>query len=345
MDDGQKNLMKKFIIILIAFFLSSIIYHLSSGVLYGQQVSLSISPPILTTYMKPGKSILIAYMIVNMGDPAILSTKVLPFEPSGNTGNIRIKDQFEGPIRFSLDNSNLQLGMPFFMKTQDSQQILLRIRVPDGAPEGDYYYTLLAETEPPPTLEGINSTKAKATIGSNIIITVTNTGLINVNTKVTLFDILGRFTINLFGKQYKIIDSNDPVPVILIVDNKGKNVVVADGEINLRGNFGEQAKYNLISLNILSQSQRLLLTNNPKAPNCNNTQNPPSYCRQPLSLYIPGFFVGLYKLSTTITFGENSPTIFASTSFIALPIKIGVGIFIVICIAIIIVNRFREREE
>lgn len=310
-----------------------------------QQVSLSISPPIISSYMKPGKSMLIAYTIENLGDPAILNTKVLPFEPLGNTGNIRIKDEFEGPVRFSLDNSFFQLGAPFFMKTRDSQQLLLRIRVPEGAPEGDYYYTLLAETEPPPTFEGVSSSRAKATIGSNIIITVTNTGLISVNTKVTIFDILGRFSVKLFGKQYKIIDSNDPVPVILTVDNKGKNVVVADGEINLRGNFGERAKFNLIPQNILSQSQRLLIANSPKAPNCENLSNTPVYCRQPISLFISGFFIGLYKLSTTLTFGENSPTIFASTTFIAIPIKIIFGIFIAICITIIIINRFREKED
>lgn len=336
----MKNFIKYFIILLSC--VTCFMLHVTWT--NAQQVALSISPPILTAYMKPGKSILIAYNIENRGDPTILSTKVVSFEPRDLNGNINIKNSLEGPIRFSLDNANLQLGSQFFLKTSDKQQILLRIRVPDGAPEGDYYYTILAETEPPPTLEGVSSSKSKASIGSNIIITVTNTGLISVNAKVSLFDIYARHTLNIFGNKYKIIDSFDPVPVILIVNNIGKNFVTAEGEIVMRGNFGERAKYNLVPLNILSETQRMLKTNTSRAPNCDSFKNLPIYCKQPISHFISGFFLGTYNLSTSLTFGENSPTIFASTSFIALPIKISFGIMIVTLIAIIVIIRFREKE-
>src|SRR3990167_6911968 len=118
-----------------------------------QQVSLSISPPLLELFIKPGKSIMVAYKLDNLGDPAFINLKVLPFEAKDNLGNIRIKPEFEGPVRFGLDNSDLQLERSFFLKAGGSQQILLRIRIPEKITDGDFYYSLLAETAPPTASE------------------------------------------------------------------------------------------------------------------------------------------------------------------------------------------------
>src|SRR3972149_1602861 len=111
-----------------------------------QQVSLSISPPLLELFIKPDKSIVVAYKLENLGDPTFLNLKILPFEAKDSLGNIRVKSEFEGPVRFSLDNSDLKLNQPFFLKTNVSQQILLRIRIPGNITDGDFYYSLLAET-------------------------------------------------------------------------------------------------------------------------------------------------------------------------------------------------------
>ncbi len=303
--------------------------------IYAQQISLSISPPLIKLIAKPGKSVLVAYTVENTGDPTILLTKVLPFEAKDNVGTIVIKDEFEGPIRFSLDNANIVLEQPFFLKTRDSQQVLLRMKVPDGTPEGDYYYTLLAESQPPPTLEGVPSARAKATIGSNILITVTNSGTVDVKGRVALFDTLPRWKLEIGNWKLNVFDSNDKIPVVLIVENKGKNLFIPEGTIVLKGGFGETARYDIIPQNILAQSQRLITASNSAEFDF----------RQPISLLISGFFVGLYKISTTINFGENSPNIFGATSFIAVPFKLFLGFFIAIIIGIFIVKKLTQKEE
>ncbi|MBI3366427.1 hypothetical protein HY041_02255 [Candidatus Roizmanbacteria bacterium] len=322
----------RIVLFTIGLFLLTIVYVLYPIPSFAQQISLSISPPLLKVFIKPGKSIMIAYKLENTGDPSILLTKVLPFEPADDKGTIRIKSEFEGPIRFNLDNADFALGQPFFMKTRDSQQLLLRIRIPDGAPVGDYYYTLLAETTPPPTLEGAGSAGAKATIGSNILITVTKSGTIDVIGKIGLFDVLSRYTLKLFGNAIKIFDSNDKIPVVLIVENKGKNLFVPEGQIVLKGGFGEKAQYDIIPQNVLAQSQRLM------------TASDSAEFDRPITLLIPGFFVGLYKLSTTLNFGENSPNIFAATSFIAIPFKLIIGFLIALIIGIFIVKRLKDSD-
>jgi hypothetical protein len=309
--------------------------------IFAQSVSLGISPPIVESLIKPGKSILIAYKLENFGDPVVLHVNVRPFVPKNNTGDITVKDEFSGPIRFSLENSNIKIDKPFFLSPNKSQQILLRIRVPEGAPEGDYYYTLLAQTEPPPSQEGSTASRAQVTIGSNILISVSKTGTSIVNAKIALFDTLKKGTIPFLDKL-KLFDSNDKIPVQLIVQNNGKNLIKPYGEITLKGNFGEKEKYDILPQNILAESQRLLTATPSAEIDCDEGKG--QACLSPTSLLLSGFFLGKYTLSTSINFGENSPNIFASTTFFALPLKFIFGIIIAIIAAVMIVSKLRDQD-
>ena len=333
----------KFKNILLTILFLTIPYSLIPNPSFAQQVSLSISPPLLELFIKPGKSIMVAYKLDNLGDPAFLNLKILPFEAKDNLGNIRIKPEFEGPVRFSLDNSDLQLEQPFFLKTNGSQQILLRIRIPENIVDGDFYYSLLAETAPPTAGEGMGSARAKATIGSNILVTISNSGNIDIKPRVVLFDILSKLKFNFLGKVIKIFDSADKVPLVFIVENKGKNMIKPEGRITLKGNFGETAKYDIISKNILAESQRLLEATPSAQIDCDDKRTDQA-CLIPASLLLSGFFIGKYNLSTQISFGENSPTIFGSTSFFAFPFKILGGVLLAIIIIVFIVKRRKEEE-
>jgi hypothetical protein len=329
---------KKILIIIFSLFLSSIIYHLGSRISFAQQVSLSISPPLLELFIKPGKAIMVAYRLENYGDPTFLNLKILPFEAKDNLGNIRIKSEFEGPVRFSLDNSNLTLEQPFFLKTNDSQQILLRIRIPENITDGDYYYSLLAETIPSTSSEGIGSARAKATIGSNILVTISNSGNVDIKPKISLFSTRGGLT---FGQNIRVYDSLDKIPVVLNIVNKGKNLMKPEGQISLKGNFGETSKYDIISKNILAESERLIEATPSASLDCENNRTKQA-CLFPASLILSGFFIGKYNLSTQIKFGENSPTIFASTSFFTFPFKIVGGVLLATIIVVFIIKRRKD---
>lgn len=314
--------------IFLCLFLYTLCFILNTPIL-AQQVSLSISPPLLEIFIKPGKSIMVAYNLKNYGDPTFINLKILPFEAKDGLGNIRIKQEFEGPVRFDLDNSDLKLDQPFFLKTNDTQQILLRIRIPENITDGDFYYSLLAETTPPTASEGIGSARTKATIGSNILITISSSGDIDIKPKIALFSIQGGLA---FNKKIKVFDSSDKIPVILTVVNKGKNMIRPEGQINLKGNFGEIAKFDIISKNILAESERLMEAT-PSARIDNDNKN---------TLVLSGFFIGRYNLSTQIKFGENSPTIFGSTVFYAFPFKITGGILLALISVIFIIKRRKD---
>lgn len=309
--------MKKYFTKKLVFFSLIIFFFLFlSAFSFAQTLSLSISPPLLEVVIKPGKSILIAYNVENSGDPVVLTPQVLSFEPSDERGNIKLKE-IEGPLRFSLDNSEIELGKPFLLKSKSSQQLLLRIRVPENAPEGDYYYSLALTSSPNLPQEKNVSTATQATIASNILITITESGVLDIKPKIVFFDVIPKIQLPFLGK-IKLFDSFEKIPVVLKIANTGKNFMKAQGEITLEGVLGTKIKWDLVPSNILAQSERLIFASSEAEI------KPFFYNKKPVSLILPkGFYLGKYTLRAKVNFGEESPTILnASTSFFAFPIKL-----------------------
>lgn len=331
---------------LVIFALISLFYALCSMFyvpsVHAQQISLSISPPLLETLIKPGKSIVVAYNLVNLGDPTIIKTQVLPFLPKGDTGEIVIKDQMDGPIEYKLDNADLVLDQSFFLKNRERKQILLRVNVPEDTPDGDYYYTLIAQTQPPPAVEGQSGSFAKTTIGSNILLTVAGSGNVEIKGKIRLFALLPRFKMPFFGEKINLFDSSDKIPVVLTIENQGRNLLKPRGEIILKGNFGEKARYEIIPQNILSLSQRVVLATPSGALSCDiNSKSP--ICESSHSLLLDGFFIGNYKLSTNLNFGESTPNLFAATSFVAIPIKAGIVLILATILGLGVMRKVKDK--
>lgn len=299
-----------------------------------QNVNLSMTPPIIELTIKPEKSVVIAYAISNLGDPAVLSSFVRPFVPTGVYGAFTIAEEFSGPIRFNLENSNIQLDTPFFLKTHQGQQLLLKIRVAEGTPEGDYYYTFLVKNEPGKRVEGSTEPLTQAAIGSNILISVTGSGTFDSQPRISQFKVEPRYHIPFFGKYINLFESSDPIPVRLIVENKGKNLIKPDGSINLKGTFGESMNYDILPENILSNSSRLLHA------------TPSGYLRnQKNSLVINGFHIGKYVLTSAVSFGSNEQTLRNSVIFYAVPLKLLIATGVAIIIGFLIIKRFSSTEE
>lgn len=318
--------------LLLTFFASSPITPVTA-----QELSLSISPPLVETIIKPGKSILIAYTIQNYADPTVLRIKVRPFVAKSNLGEISVKKDFSGPIRFQLDNNDIELEKPFFLKPNEKKQALVRLRVPDGAPEGDYYYTVLAETEAPPALEGSSTTSVMGAIGANLLVSVSETGYAPVQAKIALFDLRNGWKLPFFNS--KLFDSSSTIPIVLIIGNGGKHFIKPEGKITLKGNFNETADYAIIPQNILSESQRLALATPSASIDCDSL----TLCKHPASLLLSGFFIGKYNLKASIDFGDGSQQLYATTSFIALPIKVILTLATAIIVAIVVIKKYKNR--
>lgn len=287
-----------------------------------QQITLSISPPIVETLIKPGKSILLGYTVENLGDPTTLEFKIRSFSPRGDFGEMKIDDELISPIRFSLDNSDIQLEKPFLIKQRESKQALVRIRVPEGTPEGDYYFVILATSYPVPAIGGTTSSLSKATIGSTLLMTVTQSGRVETKARIALFDIVPDNIITLFGKKYKIVESATKVPINLVIQNLGKNLIKPNGEITLRNPLGEKTVIPITPQNILAESQRQMNIS-------------------PLS----GYFIGTYTVSARVTFGENSPQLFSNVTFVGFPTRLFISFLFLIALSVFIIFIMKSKKK
>lgn len=321
--------MRKIITIIIVIIIIIVIAQPTNA----QQITLSMSPPIVEILVKPGKTLLIGYTVQNLGDPTALSVKIRTFSPQGEYGEMRIDPELISPIRFSLDNTDMQFEQPLFMKTRDTIQALVRIRVPEGTPEGDYYFTVLAETEPAPQIGGSSTSVAKATIGSNLLLTVTKSGRVEVKGRISLFQITPDFTFRMFGREYQVVESGRKIPLDLIIQNLGKNLLKPQGGIILRGPLGEKTNYPLLPQNVLADSSRLMKTS--------KGEDVPYQHSGLLS----GYFMGIYALSANVSFGEGTPQLYANTSFIGLPIRFGIAMLVVVTISVLIIISKRKRTK
>jgi hypothetical protein len=96
--------------------------------------------------------------------------------------------------------------------------------------------------------------------------------------------------------------------------NKGKNLLQPKGEINVRG-WNVDKKLSILPQYVLSNSQRILQIDNTITNSCEN-------CPDTVTTILKGTFVGKYTISTSVSFYQGSPTLYATTSFIALPFKL-----------------------
>ncbi|OGK41927.1 hypothetical protein A2954_02665 [Candidatus Roizmanbacteria bacterium RIFCSPLOWO2_01_FULL_37_12] len=279
--------MKKLINLFFVFGFYTLYFILNTSPVRAQSISLSIAPTLTELTIKPGRSAIFSYNFKNMGDPSIFKFRIEPFN---------LKDKT--PIFFELNNSDIKLEEPVFIKNSASEQLYLRVAVPEETPEKDYYYNFIAESQPPPTQEGTANIRAKITVQSLLLITVTEAGQVEIKPKISLFEVIPKHKINLLDFKLNLFNSYEKVPVVLIIDNKGKNLIKPRGEITVRGPLWQTKIYDIKAQNVLAESQKRI------------------------SLKLPGNFFGNYKLSTSVSFGEDTPALFASTSLVVLPIKL-----------------------
>ncbi|OGK17590.1 hypothetical protein A2774_04760 [Candidatus Roizmanbacteria bacterium RIFCSPHIGHO2_01_FULL_39_12c] len=284
-----------------------------------QQISVFFTPILNEIAVKPGQSIDLQYRLNNNGDPAIIKLRILPFEPEGNSGNIKIISSLQSPIEFSLQHQEIQLEKPFFLQSSTSKQFNLNIAIPEYASGKDYYFGLVAETQPPPLQEGAVSLRSKTSVISKILLMVTKDGSLEIKPQINLFEVVPTHKINLFGMNVNLIDSLKPIPVVLSLDNIGNNLIKARGEIILRGPFWQSKSIDFKPKTILARSQRQT------------------------KIEFPGKLIGNYRLSANLSFGEGTPTVFASTSLTVLPVKITIFLFTIISLLLLYIRLMHKR--
>ena len=274
---------------------------------HAEESAFSVSPQTASIYSKPDQTLRVDFTLKNLGDPLIFSYSILPFEPEDVKGSLSLKPNMSGIIDF--DPSDQAFDEPFLLKTAEAKKISLQINISPSTPEGDYYFGLVTKTNPAWSGEGNTVSRARLGMVNHILLTVSKNGQLEIKPAVNLFEIISRYQITIGKFKIKINDASDPLQAVLSIQNKGKNRFLSSGFITVDGLFGSK-KYEFKPEEVLAKSGRILKTGYP-------SDDPTA-----LSLRIPGLFFGIYRLSTTVTFGSGTPSVFASTWLMIVPLKL-----------------------
>lgn len=318
------------LVLLVYFFIFSFLH---SGSVYAQQVTLSMDPPIVQAKIKPGKAILVAYTVENKGDPTTLRFIIRSFSPVGQEGSLTVDDQLEGPVQFNLENTDVSLEKPFFFASKEKRQAVVRIQVPPGIPDGDYYYMIMAETVPAFSLSGQSTGIASAAIGSPLLITVTDSGITEIKANISELSFRPDYTITVGNKTVRIVDNSKDVPITCSIRNMGKNLIQPNGTITDRSGTNKK-EYSVIPQNILSNSQRIIKVIQDDSTQTNST------------VILSHLTIGYHTVISQITFGDNNTVLFKEVSFLALPIRLMIlfcGVLILVCVIFFFRYLFRKK--
>ena len=269
--------------------------------------------------MQPGKKITYAYQIKNNSSSVItLIANVSSFKPVGEQGQISVETNPPvGPHWFSFLNADIALNRPFTLAPNQDLQLVLKISLPQNAPEGDYYQTLLLEQVPPGTNNQNNATQTLGTIGSNILLTVSESGRPEKKAEIIEFSLknalLGRF-----------FDSFSKPEFTLRIKNTGKAFFKPIGEITI---IPDDKKLTLRPDNILVDTVRQI------------------QCENGSCQIKPPNILGHYQAQLKFTLDEDGPSYEKTVSFWVLPIKLTIGIIIAILLLYSILSLRKKLQK
>jgi hypothetical protein len=293
-----------------------------------QQIGLSISPPILEVTMEPGKQITKAYEITNESDrPLYLIPKIVTFVPKDLNGNIQLRQQSQNNI-FSLNNSNLDLGQAFKLNANTSQQLVLKINIPENYPQKDLYQTFLIEQTDKGGFVNQSGGKSLIKIGSNILLSVNS----NINPPK-------QAEIEQFTPQPRFADLFDAIKFKIIAHNSSQHFFKTYGQVEINHLWFNQTKnLNLLPENVLSQSSRQVSCAQIDPKKENDTQSAEVTTCQ-FSSWLPGPYQARLTLSP-----ENSEPVSEKVVFYLIPYR---AIFALIIMGILIwqiTNQLKNKQ-
>jgi len=227
---------------------------LTTRPVHGQNVSLSIWPPILEIMIQPGKEFTQAYEISNQsGVDLYLKAKVVPFHPNDLEGGIVLDLEQPAERYFSLTNGNIFLNQTFRLPANSRQQLVLKIAVPKDEPEGDHYFTFLIEQSAEGKFAGDAGGRASIKLGSNILLTVSQSGLPAKQALIVKFQ-----------PRPKIADLLQKVRLEVLIENIGPSFFKTIGKIEISHRLFKKrtAELELRPDNVLVNSRRRITCQN-----------------------------------------------------------------------------------
>ncbi len=295
-----------------------------------QSFSFQIAPQLHEIVSQRGKTVVLPYSLTNIGDPQLMTVSIYTFHVTDNEGNYAIKPfqaETDG-ITFRALGGALELNEPVIVRSNETIDFDIEITIPPHAQEADYMFSVIAETETQSGFNNASEIQIKGGIGSNILLTVSDSGATNSKGQIVQFDILSPQSITFRGQKIYFFNSNEPIPVLLIAANQGTNYTKASGSITLIPQYSDKKSelpsFTIHPQYIFSGSQRALQT--AKNPGCESKEK--DICKSAHSLVLNSPVMGIYKLAAVVSFGESTQIGYGNITFIAFPFTyLAIGMF------------------
>lgn len=289
------------------------------------KIGLSVEPSLVTIQIKPGKAITKAFTVKNSSDiEKQLVVRLLPFEKADNAGNPTLDVKTNSPWLkyFTLSNTNVKFDEPFTVKENSSEQIILSISIPENANVEDFYATLLFSTYTNTLPADTKGTIISASIGANLLVTITS----EVDPKTILkVDNIKITSPNLKIGRRVFVDSLTPITYELKASNIGNHITQSKGTATITKKVEVLSVQGILPQYIISKNTRQLLnidggntfkfTPNPlsfgwhnikvniKSDNT-NSNNSVEFFIFPFKISL-GLVIGLFLLRTVLQFSRK----------------------------------------
>lgn len=283
--------------------------HLSKA--NAQSLSLSLWPPLLEVMVQPGKTVTQVYKLTNNSDRELqITPQVFPFEPVGDKGQIKIlvpNNKATKPQSSFFSFENAEFDQAFPIAIGQTKELVLKISIPKDTPQKDSYFTLLFSSSELPQSDQSESSSV-AQIGSNILLTVSRTGLPSPSGKILEFSVP------------KIIDSFSPVNFKLVLQNDGSSFWKPFGEIKISGMLKQNEKLPLLEQNVLGNSFRQMT----------------------IAPFRSRLAIGQFKADLKFSLNEDGQSLSQTVFFWYLPYKLLIALVSLLVIFILFKKIFRK---
>lgn len=300
---NKTTLFPIYIVLLSSFFCSSA---------FASSYDLSISPPLLRVHIKPGKSISQVFKIDNQSQTdKTLIASILPFTEADTYGNPILNPKANAPwlSYFSLANSSLSLDKPFTLKAGASEQLILGITIPENAPLKDIYATLIVSTYTNTLDTNLSGTQVSATIGSNILITISSSQYPDTVLRIEDFKPKTGSFLHI-GNLY-LADSISSLTFSAVVNNQGSFAAETKGIFRVTSNSKPVYMEGVLPVNVIGKSRRQVVNTNGE-----------------LFKFDPSLTqIGLHQISLDIKTDNSNTT--SNLEIFFFPFKLGLGLLII----------------
>lgn len=206
---------------------------------FGQSgTALRISPPNFEIEAEPGQVVAQQIRVSNRGDSTLpISMQIAGFEPTGQEGQVALTEG--GQAEFGVVTWTTVTPQEFTLASGDEQVVTFLIVIPDNAPPGGQYMSILASLGSGGTTQGVTVGQR---IGALVLLRVTG-------------EVVEQVELTTLGAP--ALASKGPITFDVVVSNTGNVHVRPAGVITIKDTFGKEIeKLTLEQKNVLPGSER-----------------------------------------------------------------------------------------